>query len=68
MALAEFLSASARAWIVWSGTGKRLLEPVQLFLRQNAHYLVGVASAAKQLCHEAHRVIDVVEKQLVPGA
>jgi hypothetical protein len=24
MALAEFLSASARAWIIWSGIGKRL--------------------------------------------
>ena len=68
MALAELLSASAGAWIVWPGIGKRLLEPVQLFLHQDAHYLVGVASAAQQLCHEAHGVIDVVEEQLVPGA
>ena len=45
-----------------SGIGKCLLELVHLFHHQNIHHLVGIATAAQQICHDAHRSVDVVEE------
>ena len=45
----------------------RLFDPLHLFHCQDVHHLVGVTSATQQFCHDAHRVVDVIEEQLVSG-
>ncbi len=67
MALLEFLPASTGTRIIRLGVGKRLLELVHFFQHQEVHHLVGVTSAAQQVCHDAHGTIDVLEEKLVAG-
>ena len=68
MTQAVFFPAAARAGIVWLGLGDGLLQAGHFFPRQDVHHLVGVAPAAQQVGHHAHRAVDVVEEQLVAGA
>ena len=67
MALVEFLPATAGAGVAGTGFSHRLLDLLHLLHRQDIHHLVGVTTAAQQICHDAHGVIDMVEEYLVTG-
>lgn len=68
MTLPVFLPTAARTRVVGCSLHHCLLDLLHLFHRQQVHDLIRVAPAAQQVGHQLHRVVDVVEEQLVSGA